>query len=71
MDIPNEDKENSPGKAGGRPTPQTSKIMSEITAFPESHETSEETCQGIRKYVLDKTSLKNPLTFLDNDMSIW
>ena len=34
------------------------KFMSKKTAFPESHETSEETCRGIGNYVLDKTSLK-------------
>ena len=36
------------------------KFMSKKTVFPQSHETSEETCGGIGKYVLDKTSLKNP-----------
>ena len=50
--------------------PSDTQITSEKTAFPECHETSEETCQGIRKYVLDKTSLKIPLTLLDNGMPI-
>ena len=36
MDIPHEDKENSfrPGKAGGRPTPQTPRTYVQENSFP-------------------------------------